>query len=61
MKKAQVSQDLCIGCASCVALAGKSFKMEKGKSVVLDPAGDNEETIQSAIDSCPVTAISWQK
>ena len=61
MKKVKVDGEKCLGCGSCVALASKSFKMEKGKAVTLDPAGDSEEVIQSAIDSCPVGAINWVK
>lgn len=60
-KKPVVNKDKCIGCGTCVALASKSFKMDEGKSVAIDPAGDDEETIQFAIDSCSVGAISWQE
>lgn len=60
-KKPTIDKDKCIGCGTCAALAPKSFKIDEGKGVALDPAGDDEETIQSAIDSCPVSAISWQE
>jgi ferredoxin len=61
MKKVKVNQDTCIGCGACEATAPKTFKLNaQGKSVPKDPAGDDEETIQNAIDSCPVKAISWQ-
>jgi ferredoxin len=62
MKKAKVDKSKCIGCGTCVALAGKSFKLgEDGKAQPIDPAGDEESTIQNAIDSCPVGAISWNE
>ena len=62
MKKPKVNQATCIGCGTCVALAAKTFKIgDDGKSHVLEPVGDDEKTIQTAIDSCPVTAISWQE
>jgi len=62
MRKITVDQDTCIGCGTCVALAPKSFKMtDDGKSLPLEPAGDDEATIQQGIDSCPVNAISWQE
>jgi len=64
MKKVIVNQNTCIGCGTCVALAPKSFKMaDDAKSHVIDPpaGGDDEKTVQNAIDSCPVTAISWQE
>jgi ferredoxin len=61
-KKPVVDKAKCIGCGTCVALAAKSFKMDAdGKSVAIDPAGDDEATIQNAIDSCPVAAISWKE
>jgi len=62
MKQIKVDQDTCIGCGSCVSLAEKTFKLnENGKSTPIDPAEDSEEAIQGAIDSCPVTAISWME
>ena len=55
----QVDQDTCIGCGTCVSLCPKVFKIgDTGKAEVSDPAGDSEENIQMAIDSCPVAAIS---
>lgn len=57
-----VDKEKCIGCGTCVALAAKSFKMdESGKSIALNPVGDEEAVIQSAIDACPVKAINWKK
>ena len=60
-----IDKDLCIGCGTCAAIASKSFKMgEDGKAELIDlpvgktgPVGDDQKTIQEAIDSCPVTAI----
>lgn len=61
-KKLVVDKNLCIGCGSCVAVAPKSFKMEDdGKSAAINPPGDDDATVESAITSCPVTAISWQE
>ena len=62
MKKIKVNQKTCIGCGSCVALAPKTFKLNSdGKTELIEPAGDDEEMIQNAIDSCPVDAIVWDK
>ncbi len=59
MSKPKVDKNICIGCGTCSAIASKSFKMdEDGKAVALDPAGDDTTTIQQAVDSCPVRAIS---
>jgi ferredoxin len=56
----KVDSDKCIGCGTCVALCPKVFALNKdGKSEVIDQVGDSEENIQSAIDACPVGAISW--
>lgn len=59
--KVAVDQYLCIGCGICVGLCPKVFRIgEDGKSGVCQSV--TEETlspVQEAIDSCPVTAISW--
>lgn len=57
-----VDKDKCIGCGACVAQAGKSFKMNtEGKSEAINPPQDDEATVQSSIDGCPVAAISWKE
>ena len=59
MKKLKVDKNKCIGCGACVALAGKSFRLNKdNKAEPIEPAGDDEKTIQEAIKSCPVEAIT---
>lgn len=58
-EKLIVDKEKCMGCGTCIALAGKSFKLgDDGKSIALNPPGDEENAIQSAIDGCPVKAIS---
>ena len=53
-----IDKNLCIGCGTCVSIAPKTFKLDnEGKAEVLELVGDNETTVQEAIDSCPVTAI----
>jgi ferredoxin len=60
-KQAKVNQNSCIGCGTCAALAAKSFKIgDDGKSVAINPPGDDETAVRSAIDSCPVKAIAWE-
>lgn len=60
-RKAIVDQSKCIGCGSCIALAPKSFKLDNSKAKEIEPAGDEENIIQNAIDSCPAMAISWKE
>ncbi len=59
----KIDKDKCIGCSLCPSIAGSTFKMneEDGKAEVLSVAGDDEATIQMAIDSCPTQAISWEE
>ncbi|PIT87836.1 MAG: ferredoxin [Candidatus Magasanikbacteria bacterium CG10_big_fil_rev_8_21_14_0_10_40_10] len=54
----KIDPEKCIGCGTCVALAGNSFKMDNDKAEVLEPIGDDESTVQMAIDSCPTQAIT---
>ena len=54
----KVLKDLCIGCATCVALAPETFKMDDdGKAIVYNDKGNDEETILMTKDACPVKAI----
>lgn len=69
--KVKVDRDLCIGAASCVAIAPKTFELDsEGKAVIKKKDGsmtsvfvnysdiDDEETnIMHAAKSCPVNAI----
>ena len=56
--KNTIDKNLCIGCGACVSIAPKTFKLDnEDKAEVIEPVGDNEATIQDAIDSCSVTAI----
>jgi ferredoxin len=61
-RKVVVDQELCIGCGTCVGLCPDVFELDEalGKSQVIMPEGGDEQCIQEAIDSCPVSAISWQ-
>jgi len=57
-----VDRDLCIGAATCVAVAPKLFTLDgEAKAIILDSAA--EETEQAVMDSarsCPVAAIIVQ-
>jgi ferredoxin len=60
MRKIKVDQELCTGAQICVIIVPGVFELnEEGKAYVVDPEGADDETIQRAIDQCPVQAISW--
>lgn len=62
MEKPVVNKEKCQGHAVCVGLAPDVFQLDdNGKSEVVDPQGEDESTIQQAIDGCPVDAISWEE
>lgn len=53
-----VDRDACIGAASCVAVAGRTFYMDdENKAVVIEPWTDDEETILLSAQACPTLAI----
>lgn len=56
--KIMVDRELCIGAASCVALAGATFELDgENKAVVINPKGDTDDDILAAAVSCPTNAI----
>ena len=61
MKATKVDQDLCIGCGLCCGICDRVFRMnEQGKAEAYQPSTDeNQDAVQEAIDSCPVSAIVW--
>ncbi len=58
--KVTVDQETCIGCGFCPLICGEVFEMQDdGKShVIADDISGFEESVQQAIDGCPVSAIS---
>jgi ferredoxin len=62
MAKPIVNQETCIGCGTCESICPAVFKVgEDGKAHVQAADYDaNKDSIQQSIDSCPVTAISWE-
>ncbi|MBI3627178.1 MAG: ferredoxin [Candidatus Sungbacteria bacterium] len=56
--KIVVDRNLCIGAASCVAVAPGVFELDgENKAVVHNPEGADFETIMLAAKSCPTMAI----
>jgi ferredoxin len=56
-----VDEITCIGCKHCAHVAPNTFYIEPeyGRSRVFNQDGDEEQTIQEAIDTCPVDCIHW--
>jgi len=56
-----VDEHTCIGCTNCAMIAQSTFFMEStnGRARVFDQWGDDDETIQIAIETCPVDCIHY--
>lgn len=62
VKRPVVDQTVCIGCGLCTQIAENTFRMnDEELAEVFDPQGDDEQTIEEAISSCPVSCISWEE
>ncbi|MCM0083876.1 ferredoxin [Geomonas sp. Red32] len=60
-REVYVDQDVCIGCGLCASTVPEVFRLnDNGVSEVYDQGGAEEERIQQAIDSCPVSCIHWR-
>ncbi len=60
MTKISIDQDKCIGCNTCPLLDPEVFEMDtvSYKARVKSQPKTVTESVQNAIDSCPVGAIS---
>jgi len=60
-KAVWVDEAVCIGCRYCAHVAANTFLVEPlwGRSRAIRQDGDSTETIQEAIDTCPVDCIHW--
>ena len=56
-----VDEHTCIGCTNCACIAQSTFFMEPehGRARVFEQWGDDDETIQVAIETCPVDCIHY--
>ncbi len=54
-----IDQDLCIGAATCIAIAPKAWALNnEAKAIILDTAvEETDETLLEAAKGCPVMAI----
>ena len=62
-KAVWVDESRCIGCRYCAHVATNTFVVDDdyGRSRAIRQDGDNLETVQEAIDTCPVDCIHWVK
>jgi ferredoxin len=61
-KSVVIDQDECISCGACVDSCPDVFQLnDDNLAEVYNPDGASEEEIQDAIDSCPVSCISWEE
>ena len=60
-KAVWVDEARCIGCRYCAHVATNTFFVDEeyGRSRAIRQDGDNLETIQEAIETCPVDCIHW--
>ena len=54
-----IDRDVCIGSGMCTVYAGATFSQDgEAKAVLLEPAGDDLDTIRTAIEACPTRALA---
>lgn len=54
----EVKRDLCIGAASCLAIAPDVYVLDSDmKAVVTNPKGADDSTILESAKACPTLAI----
>jgi ferredoxin len=58
----RIDVERCMGSGNCVFWAPATFDLsEEGHSVVIDPAGSDDERLRIAAQGCPVGAITlWR-
>jgi ferredoxin len=58
-REVRVDRDLCMGSAQCSWYAPGTFGQDDDAvAVVIDPSGDPEDAIRTAVASCPTRALS---
>lgn len=56
-----IDEELCIGCGTCVEICPEVFELgDNEKAYVKNQEGCERCNCEEAINSCPVSAISWQ-
>ena len=58
-RRITIDRDRCIGSGNCGFWAPSTFDLDDdGVAVVVDPAGDGDDTVRNAVDGCPTRAIA---
>jgi len=58
ISKIVVKRDLCIGAATCIAVAPDVFELDRENiAVVKDSGGVDDDTLLTSAQSCPTNAI----
>ncbi len=60
-KTPYIDPDLCTGCELCTETAPEAFEMAGDVATVRDTTDWSEDTVQDAIENCPVEAITWRE
>lgn len=54
-----VDRELCMGSGVCLVYAPRTFAHDsRGKAIILDPGGDPADAISTAVEACPMSALS---
>ncbi len=63
MKQVNIDEDECIGCETCVELCPDvfAFNADSNKAIVITPERGDENCIEEAVTSCPVTCITYEE
>jgi ferredoxin len=59
-REIRVDRTLCMGSGQCAWYAPNTFDQDDETiAIVIDPAGDPAEAIETAVTSCPTQALSF--
>jgi len=61
MKQPKINESTCIACGTCPSLCSATFAINGPVATVINPTGNTESEIDTAIASCPTQSISWEE
>ena len=58
-----IDREECVGCGACAEIAPDVFRIDADDKAEVygEVTDDNKDNVQDAIDTCPVSAISWEE